>query len=128
MKVQITADSKKVIHLDEQEIVRQIISDCKDDDLRAYVMSAVNCVGTSYNTCQRIYEMTAQIARNCRCWDAFFEGSRDLDVWIEAAALTSEGFVMIGAYLTDIWQICGREAEDAVVRSHFYIRRFVEQR
>lgn len=125
MIVRMTADSRRVISLDESEIARRIIEMAREDDLRSYAVSAVNCTGVNFNGCTKIYEANAEIARNGRVWDAFFEGSRDIDIWINVVARTDYGFVELGAYLTDIWQITGSNSEE--IRSHFYMRRFTEQ-
>ena len=52
----------------------------------------------------KIYEATATTALNCRIWDAYGDGTRSADVWIETVAETTAGFIRVGAYLTDIWQ------------------------
>ena len=52
-----------------------------------------------------ILKADAIVARNCRVQDLYFEGSEDHDIWIRATARTSEGYIEIGAYVSDIWQI-----------------------
>lgn len=52
-----------------------------------------------------ILKAEARVALNCRIQDLYFEGSEDYDVWVEATARTAYGFIEIGAYLSDIWQI-----------------------
>ena len=57
--------------------------------------------------------------------NAFTENSGCLDVWIEATALVNGNeFIIIGAYLSDIWMITGYNNEE--IASHMYIRRFKE--
>ena len=59
---------------------------------------------------ESILSAKARVALNCRIQDLYFEGSEDYDVWIEATARTAEGFIEVGAYLSDIWQIGALEA------------------
>jgi len=54
-----------------------------------------------------LFKASAEICGNGRIMDAFGPCSMSFDVWIEATAETSFGFVKIGAYLTDIWNIDG---------------------
>ena len=53
---------------------------------------------------RRILKATAHTAKNRRVWDAYDNGSEDMDVWIDAIAETAFGFIKVGAYLSDIWQ------------------------
>ena len=59
---------------------------------------------------ESILSAKARVALNCRIQDLYFEGSENYDVWIEATARTAEGFIEVGAYLSDIWQIGALEA------------------
>ena len=78
MKVKLEKEDKKYITLAQAPIVRDIISDMKEDE----------------------------IAKNNRVWNALNEHSGDFDVWIDATAYVScaDGyeFIIIGAYLSDI--------------------------
>ena len=51
-----------------------------------------------------ILKATAHTAKNCRIWNKYSEDSQDMDVWIDAIARTSNGFIEVGAYLSDIWE------------------------
>lgn len=127
MKIRFSNEEKKYITVAELPIVRQIIADFKEDSgLMEYAEMAVNCAaGECGNNCKKIYEATAKIAKNCRAWNDLSEDSGDLDVWIEVSALTYDGrFYIIGAYITDIWQIGGVEKSE--IRRHMYIRKFEE--
>lgn len=70
---------------------------------------------------EEILKATARTARNGRIWDLYGEGTGSFDVWIEATADTWDGFVKVGAYLSDIWK---SGTED--YRQHMYIRRYKE--
>lgn len=123
MKIKFGAEQKKFVTVAEMPIVRQIISDMKEDDcLKEYAEMAARIASGGY--CEKVYECSAEIAKNGRIYEQWGEGSGNLDIWIEAAALTSEGFVIFGIYLTDVWSITGDNAEE--IRNHMYIRKFQE--
>ena len=68
-------------------------------------------------TAGEILQASAHVAGNCRIHDAIAEGTGRMDVWIEAIARTSHGFVEFGAYLTDVWQTGAVHYQN-----HMYIR------
>lgn len=126
MKVSITKNSKKVITLAEASIAQRIIEDLKQNDewtAKDYAVMAVRVADPKAWDIE-VLKASAEIAKNARAWDSLCEDSGTLDVWIEATAQTSNGFVIIGAYLSDIWSI-STDNED-YIRSHMYIRRFKE--
>ena len=133
MKVQITAETKKNISVAQLPAAREIVKSCAEDEssVKDYAASAVNvalkaATGVT-NGCVKVLEASARISRNCRAWNNYSDDSDDLDVWIEATAETVEGFIKIGAYLTDVWEITGTDtATDAEIVWHMYVRRFVE--
>ena len=48
-----------------------------------------------------------------------------VDIWIEATAYVNDNeFIIIGAYLSDIWQITGNN--NLEISSNMYIRKFKE--
>ena len=123
MKIKFGAEQKKYITVAELSIVKQIISDMKEDDgLMEYAEIAARIASGGYVV--KVYERSAEIAKNGRIYNAYGDDTENLDIWINAAALTSEGFVMFGIYLTDVWNITGDNAEE--IKSHMYIRKFQE--
>lgn len=66
-----------------------------------------------------ILKADATTARNGRAWNQYGEGTGDMDVWIDAVVRTGEGFLEVGAYLSDIWQTGGTD-----YRQHMYIKRY----
>jgi len=127
MKVIITKESRRYITLEEAAIARKIISDCREDGMSPadYAKIAIDAVGSNdYNWCVKVYEASAEICKNCRVWDAYGDDTRDLDVWIEATAKTSNGFIEIGAALSDIWSITSDNG--AEIANHMYVRQFQE--
>ena len=123
MKIKFGSEQKKYITVAELPIVKQIISDMKEDDgLMEYAEIAARIASGGYVV--KVYECSAEIAKNGRIYNAYGDDTENLDIWINAAALTSEGFVMFGIYLTDVWNITGDNAEE--IKSHMYIRKFQE--
>ena len=123
MKVNMTAESKRILTVEELPVARSIIRQMKEDETSAaeYIRYAVNALG---NGCAKVYEASAEIAKNCRVWNAYDTGTGTLDIWIEATARTWNGFVEIGAYLTDIWNISDNDRQT----EHFYVRTFTESK
>lgn len=124
MKVTLTAEMKKIITVAEMPAVRQMIESLKDDSFTAkeYAEMAANAAGNGH--VMKVLECSAEIAKNCRACDNYTNDSGDLDVWVNFTAYTTEGFVMGGAYLTDIWAITGDNHNE--IRRHMYIRKFTE--
>lgn len=130
MRVTMTAASKRIVRLDEAPAAQRIIKELRDDESTAaeYAVYAVDAAGqTERDWCVKVYEATAEIAKNSRVQDAYFEGSADLDVWVNATVKTSIGFCIIGAYLTDIWAISGDNAAQ-IAKKHMYVRKFRESK
>ncbi len=137
MKVSITKESKKQLTLAEAPIARKIIEYCKEDEMTTadWGEFAVNvaCAGHNYGAhCKKVYEATARISKNCRAMNAYTDDSGDLDVWLEVAALTTHGFYIVGAYLSDLWSVTGDNVwagikdNRAEIASRMFIRRFTE--
>ena len=130
MKVTLLKEDKKYITLDQAPIVREIIADMKEDE-NTVADWAKYAISAPYNHREysiEVLKASAKIAKNNRAWNALNEHSGDLDVWINATAYVScaDGyeFIMIGAYLSDIWQLTYENAME--IASQMYIRRFKE--
>lgn len=121
MKITLNAESKRIINLDDLPIVRKIITDYKED-----TNTAADYISYAIKDCVKVIEATAVITKNQRIYNALSEDSRDLDIWIDATARTLDGFVIIGAYLTDIWNIDGKNNKE--IEKHMYMRKFEEMR
>ena len=127
MKVKLTQESKKYITVAEMPTVREIISDMKEDSsaIEEYAKMAIRAVydGKAYNI--ETLKASASIAKNCRAWNAYSDHSENLDIWIEATSYVNcDEFIIIGAYLSDIWQVSGDNQKE--IASNMYIRRFKE--
>ena len=127
MKVKLTPEMKKYITLSEAPKVQTMIADLKEDESSPgeYIRYAISAVygGKAYDI--EVFKASAEVAKNCRCWNAYAEDSENLDVWIEATAFVNgDEYIMIGAYLSDIWQIADDNMSE--IAKHFYVRKFKE--
>lgn len=124
MKVRLPKDYKSIFTLAELEQAKLVIASCKEDSMTAkeWAEYAVNMALKGKGCCVEVLKADAKIARNCRIWNSY--GSADettgrIDVWIDATAETSDGFIKVGAYLSDIWQ-----TGETDYREHMYIQRY----
>lgn len=75
----------------------------------------------------RIIEASAETSRNCNLrgdgtLNAYGEDTYDMDVWITFIAMTSNGFIKGGAYLSDIWRTGANH-----YKNRMYIDRYVRK-
>ena len=122
MRVKLEKDYRQYSTLEQLEQARNVIKAEKEDEetvagwAKYAVMEALKDTGH----CDReILQAEATTARNGRIWDQYGDGTGTMDVWIKATARTSEGFIEIGAYLSDIWQSGVTD-----YRQHMYIERY----
>lgn len=125
MRVAMDKDYKRYYTINEVDVAKRIIKQEKEEDESTPAEWAEYAVrealrGTNKSLCE-VITATARISKNCRAWDAYFEGSWNLDIWIEALARTTEGYIEIGAYLSDIWQTGANHYV-----SNMFVRRFAE--
>ena len=124
MKVSITEESKKYLTVEEYEIAKRIVKEFKaadSEELQDYARQAARIVDGSVH---EIFKATASIARNNRAYNALATDTGLLDIWFDITASTSNGFVIIGAYLSDLWQATGDNNEE--LASRMYVRKFAE--
>lgn len=127
MKVALPKDYRKTFTLEELDTARKIIRDMKDDDFTAtqYAEVAVShWLWKRDDVEDEVIRASAEIAKNCRVWDAYGEGTECMDVWVESLTKTHYGYLELGAYLTDIWNIGG----DVDYTEHMYTRYFTEKK
>ena len=107
MLVRLEEKYKDFYTISDLERARAVIKMMREDEevVAGYAEYAVNeALKGRDDYLRRILKATAHTARNCRAWNAYDENSQDMDVWIDAIAETSYGFIKVGAYLSDIWQ------------------------
>lgn len=122
MKVQITDRSKEILFVAEMPAVRQIIQEQKEDEFTVedYAKQAMHAISDEEF---QIFDAKASIAKNSFVSNAFFDGSRNLDVWIEFIAFNSScGAYEIGVYLTDIWMLSPENYD--TIRYRMYCKHF----
>lgn len=128
MKVTIPERMKSIITLAELPSVESIIKDCEEYDIVDYAKQVARLI--CKDNIVEVLHCNAEIAKNCRVSDAWCSTSGDLDVWITFTAscgmIALGGFIMVGIYLTDIWNIRADGSNRDEIMSHAYIRKFVE--
>lgn len=129
MKVKFTAEAKKIVTVAEVPEVKKIIAYMKENEtaesLKDYATMAARVA--SKNGCTfEILKVDAEIAKNCRAFDNYHEGSGNLDIWLTVYAFSPlNGFYNIGVYLSDIWQLSGDNTEE--IKSHMYIEEYTRK-
>ena len=110
IKATLPSNYKELFTIAETETAKRIIKDLKtwDDTLADFARYALNdIVRDRAEWTKEIYFTSAEICRDCRTRDAYFEGSGFMDVWVEFVGETSEGFYKIGCLLSEAWAIGG---------------------
>lgn len=129
MKVKLLKKDKQFITLAEAPIVRQIILDMKEDEctVEKYAEMAVRAAFNGNTFGIEVLKSSASIAGNCRICDQYSDESGTLDIWIDATACVNNNeFIIIGAYLSDIFQISNNYEDNQELIPYMYIRRFKE--
>lgn len=129
MKVKFTAEAKKIVTVAEVPEVKKIIAYMKENEtaesLKDYAAMAAR-VASKNGYAFEILKAEAEIAKNCRAFDNYHEGSGNLDIWLTVYAFSPlNGFYNIGVYLSDIWQLSGDNAEE--IKSHMYIEEYTRK-
>lgn len=129
MKVTLPKDYRKRFTLEQMDIARRISRDMKDDTSTPaeYIVYAVNDwlrAAHKHDYCEEVLKATAQFEGNCRIYEAYGEGTDCMDIWIDATVRTGAGFLVIGAYLTDIWEISSETSH----ADHYYARYYTEDK
>ena len=127
MKVRLPKDYKSIFTLEQLEQAKLVIAAEKDDDetVKGWAGYAIReALKDEPDYLVDVLKADATVAGNCRIWNQYSvfpaeSASGKMDVWIEATAETTEGFIKIGAYLSDIWQTGGTD-----YREHMYIQRY----
>lgn len=133
MKVEFSDEMKRHICIADAPKVKRLIRemDNEDTDTAAdYALSAANLVASMKRSGgnPEIIRANAEISLNARVKDRYFEGSGNLDVWIEFTAQYWNAFCVGGAYLSDILVICGQEEDDMDIYKRMFVRWFKEEK
>lgn len=118
MKVKaIAKDTGRWMTLDEKPLAQRLVKEegVVEADIREVTRSAADAWLQGMTEAGRIdsdwsgevIRADAQVAKNCRIdRNYYFEGSWDLDIWIDATVETLNGFLKFGFYLSEAWSIC----------------------
>ena len=138
MKVTLNKNYRKLYTLDDLDRAKKVIAYEKNDDVPAkeWAEYAIReALKDSGDWLEEVIKTEAETARNKRVnngyWDFEYdkegnmiegsEGSGNMDVWLRATARTAFGFIIVGAYLSDIWQTGATP-----YKQHMYIQYFKE--
>lgn len=130
MRVTITAKAKRIITIAEMPIVKRIITEFKEDETTAREYASIASRMITGDNCVEVINAEAQIAKNCRIYNQYGEDSADFDIWIDFRAYSEykDRFIIGGAYLSDICNICGIDDINEEIKKHMYIRSFLEEK
>ena len=131
MKVEFTDEMKRHICIADAPKVKRLIREMDgDEEASYYAKSAANLVVIMKHSGgnAEIIQANAKISLNCRIKDRYFEGSGNLDVWIEFTAQYWNAFCVGGAYLSDIWDISGDDEKNADIYRNMFVRWFKEEK
>ena len=122
MKVKLEENYRKLYTLEDLDAAKIVIA-CESGDEETAKGWAEYAAREALSGCNdymvRVIEASARTARNRRAWNAYGEGSKDMDVWIVALVETTKGYVKLGAYLTDIFDSGQKKYQDEM-----YIQRY----
>ncbi len=120
IKVKITDATKRITAVAEMPLAKRVAAESNEGLADLVQIAADYVCGGKAN----VFEAKAEVAKNGRAWDLYFNGSEDFDVWIEFKAFNEfhRKFCIVGAYLSDVWQIGG----DEDIKKYMYIRTFEE--
>ena len=108
MRVHMDKEYRRNYTLEDIDRAKMVIAFEKENDedtAKDWAEYAVNEAAKVYDDYSvEIIKAIATTAKNYRAWNLYGDGSQDMDVWVEATAKTVNGFIEVGAYLSDIWQ------------------------
>ena len=115
MKVRLERFYKERYTLADLQAAKKVIQYEKEDECSAADMAeyaAREALKDTSDYLQEIIKAEAITAMNNRVYDAYGEGTKNIDVLIYALAKTSAGYMELSAYLTDIWQTGAIDYQD----------------
>ena len=120
IKVKITDTTKRITAAADMPLARRVAAESNEGLADMVQMAADYVCGN--NT--KVFESSAEVAKNCRAWDLYFDGSKDFDVLIKFKAFNEfdRKFCIVSALLSDVWKIGG----DEDIKRYMFIRTFKE--
>ena len=130
MKVTLQKDYRSTYTLEDLDRAKAVINYEKNEDgemsAKDWAEYAVNEALRKYKDGGYLIEVLkaeAHTAKNCRAWELYGEGTGNMDILLDITAETSDGFIKICAYLSDVWSVDG----DTPFYEHYYTRYYSEQ-
>lgn len=119
----ISDDMKNVLTIAEGEklgIMNRVILDEDVGDYHKMMLGVVGFDGSCH-----VYSGQILLAKNERANDNYFNGSGNLDIWIEINAF-KQGveFCVLGAYLSDLWKFDSSDEGYAALRQNMFIEEY----
>ena len=96
MKIQFTNEMKHIVTVAEMPSVRSVIESERDGEWTAKEWAKMAAEFVCPHSRVKVLEASAEIAKNCRVWDAYADGSADFDVWIRFTALVNDDSFVMG--------------------------------
>lgn len=127
MKIKVPKDLK-FITSEDKPIIDVIREFCKEIKINDYVPLALFLAGVKCLFKIKVYETTAEITINERI-DGYYEDyiidTQDFDVWVKFSVLVpSDGFYVIGVYLSDLLNREFDDRNDDEIRENMYIQKY----
>ena len=129
LKIRMPRDYKKYFTLEELEQMNQVRTHIKEwgDSPTAEEwlrMAAFDIIRWENDHIVEVLKAEAKFARNCRVWNVYGEATGNMDIWITGVVQCWDQVLEIGCYMTDIWNIDGR---NNIVRDNAYVVRYKKQ-
>lgn len=131
MKVTLEKNFKSFYTIEDLEIAKSVIKSMKEDTSTVkdyFKMAVAEYLRKKEGYCKEVISAEATTAQNRRAWNAYGGDieSQHMDIWISGLAKVgyNDGYIELGAYLTDIWQIDG----ETDVAENFLATMFVKER
>lgn len=119
----ISDDMKNILTIAEGEklgAMNRVIFDEYVEDYHKMMLGAVGLDSSCH-----VYSGQILLAKNERANDDYFNGSGNLDIWIEIKAFKpGVEFCVLGAYLTDLWKFNSSDDGYAVLRQNMFIEEY----
>lgn len=124
MTAVISDDMKNVLTIAEGEKLSTMNCVIRDYYVEDYYKMMLGVVGLD-SSCQ-VYYYQILLARNERADDDYFNGSANLDIWIEIKVFKpGVKFCVLGAYLTDLCKFESSDEGYAALRQNMLVEEYL---
>lgn len=121
MKVKLEEGYRRKYTLKELDMAKAVIAYEREDEMspKDWAEYAVREALKNESECLvEVIKAEAETTKNYRAFNAYGDGTEEMDVWVRFLAETTCGFIKGGAYLSDIWDTGSRE-----YKKYIYIRK-----